>query len=158
MAAHPAGAAPALPGGRAASIRPMAECEALFDELAAPTEGMLNGVYRGRVAGLPGSKAQPGPLQRLLSATIPHARFPWYGKGFDGASGANVWLNSTGRFQRFGYDVAYRPDAVWLSYDRPDNPRMLRGLRAEVRVLAPGRYLCRALNRDKTLLYFTLES
>ncbi len=134
-----------------------AACGQLFAELPTPTEGSLAGPYRGRVVGLPGFAALPRPLRRLIAVVLPRVRFPWYGKAFDGGAGANVWLTRSGRFQRLGYTVVYTPTGVHLSYDRASNPRWLRGLRAHVRALAPGRYLCRAYHGDTTLVFFTLE-
>lgn len=149
----------AVPGGRGATTVSIRECERLFDELAAPHKEALQGVYRGRVVALPGSGSWPSPLWRTISAIASRSRFPWYGKAFDGSDGANVWLTSTGKFQRFGYSVEYDGErGARLSYDRLSNPRLLRKLEADIRTLAPGRYLCRAIYRGRVLLYFTLET
>lgn len=147
-----------IPGGNRARLRPMSECERIFDRLAAPREGALRGVYRGRLAGLPRLESMPNSIRLALAAVGPRLRFPWYGKGFAGSAGANVWLSSTGRFQRYSYDVTYEQRAAVLSYDRATNPRFLRGLQAELRPVAPGRFLCRALMHQEVLLYFTLEA
>lgn len=147
-----------IPGGPGATASAMADCEQLFDRLPAPAADALHGVYRGRVAGVPGLGSTPGPLGRLVARIAPHLPFPWYGKAFYGPTGANVWLTSTGRFMRVDYEVSYHDDAARLSYDRPGNPGLVRDLKAEVRTAAPGRYLCRATRRGKVLLYFTLEA
>ncbi|UVO11670.1 hypothetical protein NM962_17250 [Mycobacterium sp. SVM_VP21] len=139
------------------SLRTMADCEQLFDQLAAPPENTLKGVFRGRLAAVTALDSLPGRLRRAIAYITPHLRFPWYGKAFDGDNGANVWLTSTGRFQRFGYRVQYGEQAARLSYQRPDNPRFLRGLEAEIRSMAPDRYLCHAALRGTVVLYFTLE-
>ncbi|BBX30113.1 hypothetical protein [Mycolicibacterium alvei] len=148
----------AIPGGRGATVIPIQECAELFDELAAPREEALQGVYRGRVVAVSGAGSLPGPLRRLISVVAPRSRFPWYGKAFDGCDGANVWLTSTGRFQRFSYSIEYGERHTRLCYDRMSNPRLLRKLEAEIRTLAPGRYLCRASYGARELLYFTLEA
>lgn len=140
-----------------ASLCTMAECEELFELLDAPPENALNGVFRGRLAAVTALDSLPGRLRRVIGHITPNLRFPWYGKAFDGGHGANVWLTSTGRFQRFGYSVQYGEQAAQLSYQRPDNPRFLRGLEAEIRSMAPGRYLCRAALHGAVVLYFTLE-
>ncbi len=140
------------------SVRTMAECEQLFDCLTAPPANTLNGVFRGRLAAFPALDALPDWTRRTVALLTPHLRFPWYGKSFDGDHGANVWLTSTGRFRRFGYSVQYREQRMRLSYQSPDNPRFLRGLEAEIRELAPGRFLCRAIHRGTVVLYFTLEA
>ncbi len=153
-----AGQQTGIPGGRHARVRTMAECEQIFDGLAAPRDGELNGVYRGRLAAFPAVGSIPGPIRRAVTVIATRLRFPWYGKGFDGTAGANIWLTSSGRFARYGYAVEYGQAAARLSYNRPGNPRLLRRLEAEVRALAPGRYLCRASRNGTVLLYFTLET
>ncbi|MBF6355697.1 hypothetical protein IU449_14270 [Nocardia higoensis] len=148
-----------IPGGKRSVTQSMSECEQQFDRLPAPQpDGALLGTYRGRVVAIPGITGSPTPLRRLADVTIPRMRFPWYGKSFDGSSGANVWLTSTGRFLRFRYAVHYSDSGVRLTYDVQENPALLRGLEAEIRSLAPGRYLCRAIHKGRVLLYFTLES
>jgi hypothetical protein len=140
------------------SARTMAECDQLFDRLAAPPANALHGVFRGRLAAVPALDSLPDRTRRAITSIASHLRFPWYGKAFDGDHGANVWLTSTGHFQRFGYRVQYGERAAHLSYQRAENPRLLRGLAAEIRSLASGRYLCRAALRGTVVLYFTLES
>ncbi len=150
---------PALPGGSRARVYPTAECEQIFDGLPAPARDELQGVYRGRLTAVPGlASLRSGRLGGALSTVLTNLRFPWFGKSFDGPSGANVWFTSTGRFTRFSYDLQYTATELRMSYERPDNPRLLRGLSAEVRSLAPGRYLCRARWRGTVVLYFTLEA
>lgn len=136
----------------------MSECEELFDRLDPPPEDVLHGVYRGRVVAFPGLSSMPSPMRRPIAAIAPRLRFPWYGKSFDGPNGSNVWLTRTGRFLRFDYRVKYEERAARLTYDLTSNPHFLRQLEAEVRTLAPGRYLCRAIHHGKVLLYFTLEA
>lgn len=148
----------AILGGPRATAGTMAECDQVFARLTAPPHDALHGVYRGRIVSLAGLHAMPSPVRRPIAVIAPRLRFPWYGKAFDGPNGANVWLTSTGRFRRFDYGVEYAEGAARLSYDRTSNPRYLRRLEAEVRTLAPGRYLCRAIHRGKVLLYFTLEA
>lgn len=148
-----------LPGGSRARLLTAADAQRMFDGLAAPAPEELHGVYRGRLAAIPGLDALgSGRLGAVASAILTRLRFPWYGKSFYGSEGANVWFTSTGRFSRFGYGLDYRADELAMSYDRPDNPRLVRGLTAQVRHLAPGRYLCRAQVRGTVVLYFTLEA
>lgn len=140
----------------ASQTRSMAQWEQVFAGAGAPDGGALQGVYRGRIVALAGLDSLPGGLGRLVTGGTSRLRFPWFGKAFDGNRGANVWLTSTGRFQRFSYDVHYGQREVRLPYDRPDNPRVVRPLVGEVRLLEPGRYLCRAVYQGRTLMYFTL--
>lgn len=142
------------------------ELAELLAGLPAATPDALSGhTWRGRALAPLGLEKAPRPLLGSLCGLLATPINPWRGKRFDGVTGVNAWLG--GAFTLGAYRLEERPSPVdgrpvlWLDYDLPANPALLRAIRGEARVLADGVFLCRMNWRTATgfatVLYFTLR-
>ncbi|MEZ4450311.1 MAG: hypothetical protein R3B09_12610 [Nannocystaceae bacterium] len=112
----------------------------------------------------------PESVEALARWWASSAAFVWRGKSFEPhgrgrGEGLNRVLGDRLRLFRFhthvGRSRAGDFDAVHLDYDLPQNPRLIRAIQDEIRMLRPGLYLGQAwlaLGRDPRLvLWFGLE-
>lgn len=148
-----------------AALRPEALAQ-LYREARTPAVPELDGDLVGRMLAVPVlPRWMFGPLRRFAAWTL----FPWRGKSFrarDGAGGDGINRVFGDRHRWFPFQTSVGPsraggfDAFQLDYDKPDNPRLVRAIRDEVREVAPGLYLGLAYltgrERPRLILYFGL--
>lgn len=154
-----------------------------LDSLAALTVGDLEQVYRGgwvpdsltaldgnltgRLLAVDGPLGLRGPAA-LLRRVAGTRLFPWAGKSFSATSDdSGVGINRLrllGRRDLFPFEMRIEASAVdgdpaiFLDYDRPDNPWLIRRIHDELRQVADGLFMGPAMwktrNRPITMLYF----
>ncbi|TJY63112.1 hypothetical protein E4T66_05215 [Sinimarinibacterium sp. CAU 1509] len=141
------------------------ELDTLFSSLPTPARS-LEGCWRGRLMAIRGFGWLPRVFARMLYALLGTPLNPWSGKSFANGTGANRWFGVRGAaFGRFRVvEQAMSPvdqqPVVWLDYDVPENPRLLRHIRGEARQLGNGLILARMNWKTQRglyrVLYFTL--
>lgn len=123
------------------------------------------GRLRGRLLAIRGTDALPGPLKGALYSVLGLALNPWRGKYFAADHGSNVWgcLNGP-RFGHYSTRLCEGADgepSLWLDYNLPGNPALLRAIRGEARQLHNGSWLCcmhwQGQQLHRAILWFTLE-
>ena len=144
----------------------LAELDAIFADLDPATLSQLQGHKRGRLLAVAGLDWLPPSLRGALMSAID--RLPlWRGETVDGEFGANAWL-LPGRQLEFGRYLLREAPAndgsgpvIRLDYDVTANPKPLRRISAELRLLAPGLFLARVhipwRDKERRVSYFALE-
>ena len=142
------------------------ELAELFTGLPAATAGALSGhTWRGRALAPMLLENAPRPLLGMACRVLATPLNPWLGKRFDGATGVNAWLGGNFSLGRYGCESRLSPvdgqPVLWLDYNLPENPSLLRAIRGEVRVLDSRTFLARmnwqTATGFATVLYFTLR-
>lgn len=142
------------------------ELAELFAGLPAATAGALSGhTWRGRALAPMLLENAPRPLLGMACRVLATPLNPWLGKRFDGATGVNAWLGGNFSLGRYGCESRLSPvdgqPVLWLDYNLPENPALLRAIRGEVRVLDNRSFLARmnwqTATGFATVLYFTLR-
>ncbi|HEU4408869.1 MAG TPA: hypothetical protein VFS43_26645 [Polyangiaceae bacterium] len=130
----------------------------------------LDGHPRGRMLAVRG--LDHGPVAGALRALAGGAAFPWGGKSFASAGGAEgTGVNRVrlgGRHAlfpfrtRLGASVIDGAPAVVLDYDLPDNPAVIRAIHDEVRLVDEGLWLGPAMLKTargpRLVLWFALDA
>jgi hypothetical protein len=130
----------------------------------------LDGHPRGRMLAVRG--LDRGHWLAGLRAFAGGARFPWGGKSFSADSrtqGAGInRVHLGGRHQLFPFKTHFGPSvidgspAVILDYDLADNPRVIRAIHDEVRLVDDGLYLGPAMWKTERepvfVLWFALDT
>lgn len=112
--------------------------------------------------------AAPGlpPSMTIAAALARPIALVWRGKRFEEDHGTNLWLSGRAPVEFVRFKARQDEDGnegatVRFDYELATNPRLVRPITAELRVLAPGLYLARMdytlRGRKYTILYFTLE-
>lgn len=138
-----------------------AELDEIFELLGSASVEDLSGPRKVELVSAPGvdrlgPRWRSGTL-RLLNLAKP---LVYRGKAFEGESGANVFVGGV-RFIHctLRTDLAM-PGSLLIDYGVEANPRRVRPMAAEVRVLRDGMLLCRTIwrgsGRVRRILYFTL--
>ncbi|MDD3764268.1 MAG: hypothetical protein PHP86_13350 [Nevskiales bacterium] len=142
-----------------------AELDELFATLAPVSAAQADGYWRGTLMAILGFGWLPRPLARLWYRLLRTPLNPWRGKSFAQGGGANRWFGVRGpAFGRFKLRETHSPidgqPVLWLDYDIPENPRFLRPIRGEARMLGNGLVLARMNWQTRRglhrVLYFTL--
>lgn len=142
------------------------ELAELFAGLPAATAEALSGhTWRGRALAPLLLENAPRPLLGMACRVLATPLNPWLGKRFDGTTGVNAWLGGSFSLGRYGCESRLSPvdgqPVLWLDYNLPENPALLRGIRGEVRVLDSRGFLARmnwqTATGFATVLYFTLR-
>lgn len=149
----------------------VAEAEQAYRHGSAPQSlKVLDGAPRGRLLVFAG--IEHGFLSRQLRAFAKSRAFPWAGKSFESHSdetgqGGNRLRLLPGR-ELFKFVTRIEPSAIdgqpciVLDYDIPSNPRLIRGIRDELRQVGPDLFFGPALWRTKKdprlILYFAVET
>jgi hypothetical protein len=162
--------------GRALDLDALAQLDArelgeLYAQGRVPESvSALDGHPRGRL--LAARRLDRGPAFAALRAFARLANFPWEGKSFtsrgatEGRGVNRVVLG--GRHGLFPFEtrveasgVDGRP-AVVLDYDLPDNPRFIRAIHDEIRLIEEGLYLGPAMWKTRSglvlALWFALDT
>lgn len=141
---------------------------ALYRRATTPPVPSLDGDLVGRMLAVP---VLPRWMFGLLRRFAAWTRFPWRGKTFrarDSLHGEGINRVFSDRNPRrwFRFETSLGPsragafDAFQLDYDNPDNPRLVRAIKDEVRQVAPGLYLGLAYfmrrGQPRLVLYFGL--
>ena len=168
---RPQGGSPATDGPRdlddLAALPPEVLAQ-LYRAADTPTVPALDGDLVGRMLAVPAlPRWMFGALRRFAAWTF----FPWRGKSFrsrDAARGDGINRVFGDRKPRrwFRFETSLAPSragafqAFQLDYDNPDNPRLIRAIKDEVRQVAPGLYLGLAYlmwrKQPRLMLYFGL--
>jgi hypothetical protein len=130
----------------------------------------LDGHPRGRMLAV--RRLDRGPIFAALRALAGAPGFPWGGKSFtargtDRGEGANR-VRLGGRHQLFPFETRLDASAVdgapavILDYDLPDNPRFIRAIHDEVRLVDDGLFLGPAMWKAAAgpvlVLWFALDT
>ena len=111
-----------------------------------------------------GTIPEPGELQGEHYVVVPW--FPWVSleplkhrkKVSEDGTGINVLLDG---FQFGHFNLEKEPDSLLISYDNPENPRVIRGAIDRVRRLPDGRLVgktyFRILGREIFFIFFELR-
>ncbi len=167
----PAGRAPVGPAhlDELAQL-PVETLEGLYRD-AAPPQSLeaLAGAPVGRMLSVRGALNRPGARAQL--AAIARAPwFPWSGKSFtafsaDEGEGVNrvKLLGDQFRFElRFATSVIDGDPCVFLEYDLPENPWLIRQIHDELRELRPGLFLGPAMWKTRRapvlVLWFAIDA
>lgn len=142
---------------------PFDELDRLFASLDAPEPEQLRGTLRGRIVSATGIERAGASLRRPMARALQLVSLPfWQGKRLEGERGTNLWLAPVGL--AYGAFTVSRDDhgSASLDYDVASNPRLLRPILGELRLLGPGLYLGRMDYRGRRgrsrIHYFVLES
>ncbi|PRQ09553.1 hypothetical protein [Enhygromyxa salina] len=149
------------------SRMPIAALDELFAELEPASLAQLQGHKRGRVLAVTGFDWVPGVARSALLGFINQLPI-WRGEVFEGEFGTNAWLLPGHRLEFARYLVREAPaldgsgPVIRLDYDVAANPKPLRRIVGELRILAPGLFLVRMQlmwgTRVVRASYFTLSS
>jgi len=147
----------------------LSECAMHYREAVEPTSlDALDGRPRGRMLAVRGL----APLQPLLNAFAASEAFPWGGKSFVTAQGAESGrginrVRLGGVHELFGFETRIEPsaidgrDCVMLDYDQPQNPGFIAKIRDEIRELEPGIWMGPAMWKGDggpaLVLWFALD-
>jgi hypothetical protein len=173
-----------IPIGDASSSRPttthtldslaaldVAELGRVYDGGSVPSSlAALDGHPRGRMLAVRGLDA--GTVADLLRSFAGARAFPWGGKSFSSKhGGAGTGINRVhlfGRHQLFPFETRVASSvvdgrgAIFLDYDLPDNPSLIRNIHDEVREVSPGLFLGPAMwktaSRPAFVLWFALDT
>lgn len=144
----------------------MRALDELFAELEPAKLEHIQGRKRGRLLALRGLDWVPGIARGLAMGVI--NRLPlWTGESFEGEFGTNSWL-LPGLPIEFARCVVRRAESVegdgevlCLDYDVAANPRLVRDVVSELRVIRPGMFLVRTRyrfgERAPKLSYYLLD-
>lgn len=123
------------------------ELEELYRKAKTPAIEDLEGDLEGRMLVAPfGGEG----LARVMRALARWHRFPWRGKSFTAHGemrGEGINRVFTDRTRRFRFETSIGKsragdfDAVLLDYDVAENPRLVRRIQDEVRMVSPGLFL-----------------
>ncbi|MBI2568409.1 MAG: hypothetical protein HYV63_15410 [Candidatus Schekmanbacteria bacterium] len=128
-----------------------AELEACYRNGSVPESlRVLDGSPASRMLAVVG--LQFGPVPTTVRRVAAAGWFPWRGKSFkaitdDKGTGINRVRLAFGVRDLFGFDTRIEPSAVdgkpciLLDYDKPNNPRVIRAIRDELREVSPGVFL-----------------
>lgn len=144
----------------------MSALDELFAALEPAALEHIQGHKRGRIVALRGFDWIPGFARGAAMAIL--NRVPlWTGESFEGEFGTNAWLLPSSRIEfarcvvRHAESEDGEGEVLRLDYDVAANPKLLRELVAELRVLRPGTFLVRTRyrfgQRSVKVSYYLLE-
>jgi len=154
------------------AARSFAELEALYRAAHVPSSlADFDGALDGRLLAV--RHLDRGPLGAILRRLVASKSFVWAGKSLraqhaTSGTGINrlVVPGVLGRQELFPFTTSIAPslldgrDTIFIDYERPDNPPFVRGIRDEIRQVAPGLLLGPAMWKrgatGTTVLWFAL--
>lgn len=137
------------------------ELDELFEALRPAGIEHLGGLCKVALVSAPGvDRLSPRWRAALLRALNLGKPFMYRGKAFVGERGANVFVGGVHFVHCTLRHDPFIPGSLLIDYDVEENPRRVRPMAAEVRILRDGMLLCRTIWRGsgglRRILYFTL--